>query len=186
MSQQQTGVSSGAKKGVILFILIVAVVGLILVLIPKGSRGPRIIGQGDSAPEFRLTSLDGRQVSLSDFKGKVAMVHFWATWCPPCVQEMPMIEKLYRDFLGKDLEILAVSVDEGGAEAVSSFLKQNKLSLPVLLDPGAAVSKSYGTYKFPETYIVDRNGIVKYKAIGPRDWGDPATVKALQDLIEAK
>jgi peroxiredoxin len=187
MSQQHAGVSPAAKKGVVLFILIVAaVLLLLLLLVPRGPRGPRIIGEGDRAPEFRLTSLDGRQVSLSDFKGKVVMVHFWATWCPPCVEEMPTIEKLYRNFQGKDFEILAVSVDEGGPDAIRSFLKQNRLTLPVLLDPGAPVSKTYGTFKFPETYIVDRNGIVKYKAIGPRDWSDPATIKALQDLIEAR
>lgn len=185
-AKRMAGVSSGAKKSIVFFILIAAAALLLLVLVPKGSRGPRIIGQGDRAPEFTLTTLDGKRASLSDFRNKVVMVHFWATWCPPCVEEMPTIEKLYRDFPDKDLEILAVSVDEGGPEAVRSFLKTNKLALPVLLDPGAAVSKSYGTYKFPETYILDRSGIVRYKVIGPADWSDPAVRKALQDLIEAK
>jgi peroxiredoxin len=187
MVQQSAGVTSAAKKSVLLLFILIAVTALFLfVFVPKQRSGPRIIGQGDRAPEFRLPKLNGGEVSLSEFKGKVVMVHFWATWCPPCVEEIPAIGKLYRDLSGKDFEILAVSVDEGGAGTISAFVQQNKLELPVLLDPARSVSGLYGTFKFPETYILDRNGIVKFKAIGPREWNDPSVVKALQDLIAAQ
>lgn len=185
MNQQSgtAGVSPAAKKGVVLVIFIAAVVLLVLFLIAKkGSKGPGIIAEGDQAPQFALTSLDGKQVSLANFRGKVVMLHFWATWCSPCVEEIPTIDKLYRAMFGKDFEILAVSVDEGGAGTVVPFLKRNKLTLPVLLDPSHSVAKRYGTFKFPETYIIDRNGMVKYKVIGPRDWTDSVTIKALQDM----
>ncbi len=184
---QQTGVSSAAKKTVILLFLIAAVVLLILVLVPKkGPQGPRIVREGDRAPEFRLSGLDGKQVGLSDFRGKVVMVHFWATWCPPCVEEITTIEKLHRDFFGKDFQILAVSVDEDGAGSVSSFMQRNRLGLSVLLNPDRSVAGRYGTFKFPETYIVDRTGFVKSKVIGPHDWNDPVARKAIQDLITAR
>jgi peroxiredoxin len=186
-NQSGTGVGPKAKKAVV-FVLLAAGAGLLLIfLFSKG--GPQrtaVIGEGDRAPEFTLSSLDGKQVSLSDHRGKVVMVHFWATWCPPCVEEMPTLEKLYRGAAGKDIVMLAVSVDEGGAAAVGSFMERNKLSLPVLLDPGHSVSRLYGTFKFPETYIIDRNGVVKSKVIGSRDWSNPAVIKVLQDITAMK
>ncbi len=188
MNQQSgTGtLSTTAKKGIVLAILILALAGLaILFLFAKeGAQGVKIIGTGDRAPEFRLTALDGRQVSLSDYRGKVVMVHFWATWCPPCVEEIPTLERLYRGLLGKDFAILAVSVDEGGAEAVTSFMQRNRLSLPVLLDPRRSVSRLYGTFKFPETYLLDRDGVVRYKVIGPSDWTAQENINIVRSLIE--
>ncbi len=186
MAGQQTGITPAAKKTIILLFLIAAVVLLVLVLVSKKGSGPKIIQKGDLAPDFRLSGLDGRQVSLSALRGKVVMVHFWATWCPPCVDEIPTIDKLYRDSLGTDLEILAVSVDEGGADAVGSFMQRNKLGLPVLLNPDRSVAGSYGTFKFPETYIVDRSGVVRIKVIGPHDWNDPTARKAIQDMLAAR
>jgi peroxiredoxin len=175
---------SAAKKGIMLAILAVAVAAVALfALMRPGGRETKIIGEGDRAPEFRLTTLEGKQASLSDFRGKVVIVHFWATWCPPCVEEMPGIERLSRSFDGKDFALLAVSVDEGGAQAVASFLNRNKLSLPVLLDPGGKISHSYGTFKFPESYIIDRSGVVRYKVIGPADWNVSENINAIRGLI---
>jgi peroxiredoxin len=188
--QPGTGtLSTAAKRGVLLLLLILAVVAglLFLVLIPKeGPRSEKIIQKGDHAPEFRLSALDGKQVALSDYRGKVVLVHFWATWCPPCVEELPVLDRMYRGLAGRELEVLAVSVDEGGAENVAAFVKKNAVSLPVLLDPGASVAHSYGTFKFPETYILDRSGIVRYKAIGQADWSNPEIVKAIRDMIDQR
>ena len=179
--------TSGAKKKVAVVILIAAIGLFLLFLFAKeGSRGTKIIHEGDLAPEFRLQALDGSTVNLADFRGKVVMVHFWATWCPPCVEEMPMLEQLYRSLGSTDFKILAVSVDEGGAGAVAEFMQRNGLSLPALLDPGKSVAGLYGTFKFPETYILDRRGVVKYKAIGPRNWTAPANMTAIRELIEAR
>ncbi len=144
----------------------------------------RIIGVADKAPEFSLPAVDGKPISLSGYRGKVVMVHFWATWCPPCVEEMPTLDALYRSLQGKDFEILAVSVDERGVDAVVPFLSKNRLGLPALLDPQRSIASLYGTYKFPETYLVDREGVVRHKVIGARDWSVPANVNILQDLIE--
>jgi len=97
-----------------------------------------------------------------------------------------MLEQLYRSLGSTDFKILAVSVDEGGAGAVAEFMQRNGLSLPALLDPGKSVAGLYGTFKFPETYILDRRGVVKYKAIGPRNWTAPANMSAIRELIEAR
>ena len=179
---------SGSKKKIAFLSVFVVLIALFIVgsLVKDRKGGNGTITSGDRAPEFRLRASDERFVALSDLRGKVVMVHFWATWCPPCVEEMPTLDKLYRSLMGKDFEMLAISVDEGGAEAVVPFLRKNGLNVPVLLDPDRAIAGLYGTYKFPETYIVDRQGVVRYKAIGPRNWTDPSNIQLLRDIIAAR
>lgn len=173
------------KEWTLLTILVVFVALVVVFSVARqgGHEGAKIIGAGDRAPEFRLPAPDGRLVSLSDHRGKVVMVHFWATWCPPCVEEMPTLDALYRSLQGKDFEVLAVSVDERGVDAVVPFLSKNRLGLPALLDPRRSIASLYGTYKFPETYLVDREGIVRHKVIGARDWSVPANVNIVRELI---
>jgi peroxiredoxin len=181
---------SGSRKQVVFLIVIVLIAALFVVGYVarerKGSGAQKIVTNGDRAPEFRLPALDGRQVSLADLRGKVVMVHFWATWCPPCVEELPTLAKLNQDLTGTDFEMLTVSVDEGGSAAVTAFLQKYRLNVPVLLDPGRSIANLYGTYKFPETYIVDREGIVRYKVIGPRDWRGPNAVQTVRGMIATR
>ncbi len=179
----------GGSSKQIVFLVVIALTVLVFAasfFIRAKPSANRIITNGDRAPEFRLPALNGQYVNLSDFRGKVVMVHFWATWCPPCVEELPTLSKLYQDFRGKDFEMLAVSVDEGGVEAVTSFMQRNGLNVPVLLDTTHAIAAQYGTFKFPETYILDREGIVRYKVIGPRDWRDSAALELLRNMIDAR
>ena len=175
------------KKSVFLGVLVILVVLFVAGSMLKGRQNVRkVITSGDRAPEFRLPAPDSRLVSLSDFRGRVVMVHFWATWCPPCVEELPTLDKLYRALKGEDFEMLAISVNEEGAAAVIPFMQKNGSRVPVLFDPEHSVAGLYGTYKFPETYIVDRQGIVRYKAIGPMDWTDPAAIQLVRDIIAAR
>jgi peroxiredoxin len=102
------------------------------------------------------------------------------------VEEIPSLDRLNRSLAGQEFELMAVSVDEGGAPAVSAFLKQKGLSLPVFLDPGGSVAGGYGTFKFPETYILDRSGTVRHKIIGAANWDSPDAVRAVRELIEKK
>ena len=157
------------------------VAGAIIML--KGGLRNKIVTSGDRAPEFRLQAPNNRLVSLSEFKGRVVMVHFWATWCPPCVDEMPTLDRLYRAMKGTDFEMLAISVNEEGAAAVVPFMQKNNLNVPILFDPEKSIAGLYGTTKFPETYIIDRQGIVRYKAIGPRNWTDPSTIQILRNIM---
>jgi len=185
--ESRTSRNGRMKQVVFVGILAIAAVLVVAVFVSKHKgNSDKVITKGDRAPEFGLPNLNGQIINLSDFRGKFVMVHFWATWCPPCVDEIPTLAYLNQQLAGRDFAMLAVSVDEGGGPAVGSFLQQKALNLPVLLDPDRATAERYGTRKFPETYLLDREGIVRYKVIGPADWRDPDAIKILKDLISSR
>ncbi len=148
------------------------VLGVALALIWVGdSDVPAPIGRGAPAPDFQLDRLDGEgPVALSDFRGRVVLVNFWATWCKPCEDEMPSMERLYRALHPSGFELVAVSVDEDRNE-VAAFRDRLAISFPIALDPGQEVSRLYQTTGFPESLLVDRDGTVLERYVGPRDWG---------------
>jgi len=128
----------------------------------------------DGAPaiSFKLPARGGGEVDLSAFKGKPILVNFWATWCPPCREEMPSLTRLAQSFDPQTFEVVTVSVDEGW-EPIDKFLASQKTPFRVALDEGARISRVYGTTKFPESYLVDRDGKLRLKFVGPRNWMDP-------------
>lgn len=142
--------------------------------------------EGRHAPDFTLKDLSGREVKLSSLQGKVVLVNFWATWCPPCREEIPSMVQLNRAMQGKEFQMVAISIDEGGGSAVNSFFRKSGLVLPALLDTDGKVAKRYGTTGVPETFIVDKKGVILKKVIGPMDWDAPEVVAGLNDLIGRK
>ncbi len=123
----------------------------------------------ETPPQFQLTDLAGKKVSIADFPGKVVLLNFWATWCPPCVEEMPSILRLQRDLAKHDdFVMLLVSADDGW-EPVRTFFGEEPPTAPVLLDEKGAIAKQYGTTMFPETYVLVDGRIVGFIE-GPRDW----------------
>jgi len=179
--------SGSVKQIVFLIVLVAAVVLFVVGFIAKDKKSAaKIITTGDKALEFRLPDMNGQLVNLSDLRGKIVLLHFWATWCPPCVEEIPTLAYLNQELAGRDFAMMTISVDEGGAKAVESFLKQKELNIPVLLDPDRITATRYGTFKFPETYILDRDGVVRYKIIGPSNWRDPSAAKLLKDMMASR
>lgn len=136
------------------------------------------------APEFAVQDQAGQMYRLSDFRGKVVLINFWATWCPPCIEEMPSMESLRKEIDETQLKILALSVDDSW-EPVSTFLKQNSYGFGIFADFEEKVARLYGTSMIPETYIVDKQGVILCKVIGDRDWMEPAVVAFLKKLIAA-
>ena len=147
------------------------------------SGKPRL-GKGAPAPDFSLPDLDGKMVSLAGYKGKVVFLNIWATWCAPCVEEMPSMEKLYQELKDEAFEILAVSIDESGVKTVLPFMKKHKLSFPALTDTEGIFKSLYQTTGVPETFIIDKDGIIIEKAIGPRDWATPGAIRYFRKLIQ--
>ena len=142
-----------------------------------GSRPPHV---GTSAPDFTVQDSD-RKVSLDEFRGKIVVLNFWATWCPPCVDEMPSLVQMQRKMKGKGVEVVAVSVD-ADQNAYTTFLNTYKVDLLTVRDPDQKSNNLYGTFKFPETYIIDRRGILRRKFVGPIDWGQPEIMDYLAKL----
>ena len=143
----------------------------------SGSRPPRI---GSPAPDFIVQDAD-RKVELRDYRGKIVVLNFWATWCPPCVEEMPSLVQLQQRFKAKGVTVLGVSVDADG-DAYHRFITDHKIDFLTVRDADQKSNNLYGTFKFPETYIIDRDGIVKRKFIGPVDWNQPEIVDFLSKL----
>ena len=135
------------------------------------------------APDFTLMNMQGEPVSLSQYRGKVVILNLWATWCPPCREEMPSMEGLYQKYKDQGLVILAVSADENGKKAVSQFLQRTPYSFPILLDSDSVVQNAYGVFRFPESFIIDRNGIVVKKIIGGHNWMSGSTFEMINFLL---
>ena len=139
---------------------------------------------GLPVPDFTYPGLDGKKVSLSDYRGKVVFVNIWATWCPPCVEEMPSMQKLYQKLKGENFEILAVSIDSKGAKVVAPFMKKYQLTFPALLDSMGTIKRIYKTTGVPESYIIAKDGILAKKVLGPLDWSQPDVLRLFRDLIQ--
>ena len=176
-------------QSIILIFLIIVGAGIIVLLQLKDSSfklsGKPLLGKGVTAPNFTLPDLGGKMASLTDYKGKVVLLNIWATWCAPCVAEMPSMEKLYQELKNEDFEILAVSVDESGAEAVNPFMKKHKLDFPVLLDTKGDIKTLYQATGIPESFIIDKDGIIVEKIIGPRDWAASGAIRFFRNLIQS-
>ncbi len=139
--------------------------------------------EGNQAPDFTLPNLAGEQLRLADLRGKVVLVHFWGSFCPPCRQELPSLATLNQVMAGKPLQLLAIAVDPGGKEEVEAFLKKTGVTLPALLDPQGSVARRYGTTGVPETFIIDQKGVIVKKIVGAVEWNDPSAIGYLNDLI---
>lgn len=122
-----------------------------------------------------------RRITLNELHGKVVVLNFWATWCPPCVEEMPSLVQMQQRLKDKGITVLAVSVDVD-EDAYHKFLKDYKVNLLTVRDPSHKSSDLYGTFKYPETYIIDRNGTLRRKFIGPVDWTTPEILEYLTKL----
>ena len=168
--------------------LLVAVIALAVLFLLK-QNNPYLkyspLRVGDPAPNFTLPGLDGKMVSLSDHRGHVVLVNIWATWCPPCVDEMPSMEKLYQELKDENFEILAISIDALGEKAVAPFMKKYNLSFPALMDPDGTVKTLFQTTGVPESFIINHQGILIEKVIGPRDWATPPVIGYFRKLLQA-
>ena len=163
--------------------IIFAVLILWSIVVVGCSRQEEPPVEGKTAPDFTLNDLAGRQVRLSDFRGKVVFLNFWATWCPPCREEIPSMVRLNQAMSGKPFQMLAVSIDEGGRDAVEGFFRNSGSVLPALLDTDQAIGKRYGTTGVPETFILDKKGVIVKKVVGGMDWSDPQVVAFFNEIV---
>ena len=145
-------------------------------------QGP--LQENSPVPAITVNSLNGKPLNLSDLKGKVVVLNFWATWCPPCREEIPSMMKLNSAMAGNAFQMVAVSIDEGGLPAIESFFKTSGFSLPAYTDPDNRAAKAYGITGVPETFIIDKNGILIKKVVGPMAWDSPDVLSYLDGLTK--
>ncbi len=131
--------------------------------------------------EIKLKDVFGNTVSLSYFRGKIVFLNFWATWCPPCIIEMPSMEKLHRRFKDKSFVMVAINSQETDA-LVKSFFEKNKLSFTALLDSSGEVGSGFGVNALPTTFVLDKQGRIIGSALGPRDWNGQASIDLFDHL----
>jgi peroxiredoxin len=138
-----------------------------------------------TAPDFSLTDSDGNVVSLSDMRGKVVLINFWATWCGPCRQEMPILEALYQRYESLGFTLLGVNVEENSSDAVS-FLKETPVTFPILYDPDNDVSRLFDVAAMPSTVIVDREGKMRFLHHGYQPGYENAYQDQIRELIRER
>jgi cytochrome c biogenesis protein CcmG/thiol:disulfide interchange protein DsbE len=171
-------------RGIILVLLAVIAVAVLFLLKQNNSYlNYSSLKPGHPAPNFTFPGLDGKMVSLADYRRQVVLVNIWATWCPPCVDEMPSMEKLYQELKDENFAILAVSIDTVETKAVAPFMKKNNLSFPALMDPDGTIKTLYQITGVPESFIINQQGILVEKIVGPRNWAAPEVVRYFRNLI---
>lgn len=184
MSAQSKGDDNekGLPKIAVAAIIAVVVAAVVIIVFSQKQKFEPVAANSKML-DFELPDLSGKLHRLSDYKGKVIFLNFWATWCKPCEEEMPSMQTLYENLDNFPFEIIAVSVDKDAPEAVAKFAKRYGLTFTILHDRKGKVKEMYKTTGVPETFIIDQNGIVAEKVWGPRDWLDPGATKVLDELV---
>lgn len=176
--------------------IIGVVVGLLVVLIALGwTVRDRFmpVEVGAEAPDFAATNMSGQPVQLTDLQGEVVLLNIWATWCPPCREEMPSMQRLHERLGDDGLHVVAVSIDapQGRVDAsgnpggdVAEFAEAMGLTFPIWLNPSGDIQRTYRTTGVPESFVIDRRGNIVKKVIGPTEWDSEANVALFQRLLE--
>jgi peroxiredoxin len=155
---------------------------VVLVYVIYAAIHQRVVVAGDDAPEFSVRADNGRTVSLSNFGGKVLVLNFWASWCPPCIEETPSLNAFADQMGPKGVVVLGVSIDRN-QDSYKKFIAKYGIQFDTSEDPEADVSTSYGTFQIPETYIIDQSGKVVEKIISNQNFMDPEFLQHIQKML---
>jgi peroxiredoxin len=165
-----------------MFLIAIGVLLAALIGVVADATEEKITEVGDMAPGFSVVADDGQRLTRSEFGGKLLVLNFWATWCLPCIEELPSLNAFQKELAASGVVVLGVSVDRN-ERTYQQFLKRAGVSFRTSRDPDAEISSRYGTFKYPETYVIDGNGKVVQKHIGPRDWMDPNLLAQIKGLL---
>ena len=161
--------------------LIVLLLGVFVYVIFDSFR-EKVVVVGDSAPDFSITADNGRTVTTSNFGGKLLVLNFWASWCQPCLEEIPSLSEFQRRFAANGVVVLGVSVDKD-EKAYRDLLARAHVQFLTARDPENKINADFGTFKFPETYIIDSQGKVLRKVINAQDWMSDRMIRDVESLL---
>lgn len=145
----------------------------------------RFVKEGELIPPFKIFDVQQKSYSNNDFQGKVVLINFWTSWCPPCVEEMPSLVEFDKKYKGKGVAVLLINVNES-LESINKFLKKNNFDSAVYRDVSGEMAKEFGTFKFPESFLVDKKGILRKKIIGELNWMEDNVTNYVEGLLNEK
>src|SRR5436309_5922066 len=184
-SATQTEAAPARSNKLVIVLVSIAILALVFGVVWMQSSKYEPLTVGKVAPDFKLPDLNEKDIRLSDFRGKVVFLNFWATWCKPCREEMPSMEILYKNFEKDGLVILAISIDRVTTKKdIPPFVKALNLTFPILVDSWGQTDKRYKLMGVPETYIIDQQGVLREKVIGPRDWTMLDNLQVVTQLLK--
>jgi cytochrome c biogenesis protein CcmG, thiol:disulfide interchange protein DsbE len=178
------GLDNRIKRNINTVVVLAFVAGLLFLFARPDYRQGEPSLRGTAEKDFPLV-LNGKPARLSELKGKVVLLNFWATWCPPCVDEAPSLNALQHRIEPLGGTVLGVSVDDD-EQAYEEFIKHYELSFPTYRDTTKQIPLTYGTTMYPDTYVIDRNGKLDRKIVGPQDWGSREMTQYLDSLLGTK
>ena len=169
-----------SKTNVAKLVVLAAIVAgtILLAVLSHRPSAPKV---GDAAPDFALVGLRAPSVSLRDYRRSVVVLNFWATWCLPCVEEMPSLNRFAKELDGRGVTVIGVSVDSD-LKALEKFVAEGQIAFPIARDPEQTLAARYGTFKFPESFLIDTEGKIAEKLVGAVDWQDPRLIARVQKL----
>lgn len=164
----------------------IAVIALVAALVIKILPQIDLVGVGSQAPDFHAIDLaTGRPRTIADYRGKVLLINIWATWCEPCRAEMPAIERLHHLVTDSSFRIVSVSVDKADSGTVTAFAREYGLTFPILQNQSGDIQSIYQTTGVPESFVVDKSGLIVKKVIGAAEWDGPVNVDLIRSLLHA-
>ena len=185
MPEQETAAKPSGARRLVVIVGALAVLALAfgVVWMQSSKYEPLVVGM--NAPDFTLPDLQGKGQRLSDYRGKVIFLNFWATWCKPCKEEMPSMQMLWDNLQKEDFVMLAISMDRVTTKKdIPPFVENMKLTFPILTDSWGQTDTRYKLMGVPETYIIDQDGVLREKIIGPRDWTRSESIATIVQLLQ--
>lgn len=171
------------NKSILLITILIAALAVLFFATRSDHTLPETISIGDTVPDFELIDAENRTTKLSDLRGSIVLINFWATWCESCIDEMPSLENLHKNLSGEKSFRMVTVLFKDNLPRATDYLKDNRYSLPVYANSDGSAARNFGLTGVPETYLIDKKGILREKVIGPADWDSPRAVQTIRAFM---